>query len=68
MPECIPFEVRAIFFQQMIRSDVQKNTHQAKTKVKIRRANIFEDGFYAFSKVPNLKSIVGVVFVNELGM
>lgn len=29
---------------------------------------LFEDGYQAFSKVHNLKSIVGIVFINELGM
>jgi hypothetical protein len=29
---------------------------------------LFEDGFTAFSKVSNLKHVVGVVFINEFGM
>ncbi len=29
---------------------------------------LFEDGYRAFSKVGNLKNVVGVVFLNELGM
>ena len=37
-------------------------------QVQIRRSNLFQDGYHAFSKVANLKSIVGVVFINEMGM
>ena len=29
---------------------------------------MFQDGFSAFSKVTDLKQIVGVVFISELGM
>ena len=36
--------------------------------MQIRRSNLFQDGFHAFSKVANLKSMVGVVFINDLGM
>ena len=36
--------------------------------VKVRRAYLFQDGFSAFSKVTDLKQIVGVVFISELGM
>lgn len=67
MPECIPFEVRATLFQQTVKADEQRNQHQNKVQVKVRRQMLFEDGFAAFMKVPDLKQIVGVVFVNELG-
>jgi hypothetical protein len=36
--------------------------------VRVRRTQLFEDGYKAFMKVPDLKSIVGVVFINELGV
>lgn len=29
---------------------------------------LFEDGYHAFSKVANLKHVVGVVFINQHGM
>jgi hypothetical protein len=67
MPECIPFEVRATLFQQTIKADVTKYQHQSKMHVRVRRAALFEDGFNAFMKVPDLKQIVGVAFINEHG-
>ena len=68
MPECIPFDVRATLFQQTIKNDVGKNQYVQKVQVRIRRSQLFQDGYQAFSKVGNLKSIVGVVFINEMGM
>lgn len=29
---------------------------------------IFEDGFNAFSKLNNIKNVVGVIFISELGV
>jgi len=68
MPECIPFDVRATLFTQMIKNDVQKMAHVHKTYVKVRRTMLFEDGYRAFAKVDNLKNVVGVQFLNEFGM
>jgi len=36
--------------------------------VKVRRSQLFQDGFAAFQKVSDLKQIVGVVFVSDLGV
>lgn len=52
----------------MIKSDQQKNQHVSKNHVRIRRTMLFEDGYNAFSKIPNLKSMVGVSFINEFGI
>jgi hypothetical protein len=38
-----------------------------KMQVKVRRTQLFQDGFAAFQKVSDLKHLVGVVFVSELG-
>lgn len=48
MPECIPFEVRATLFTQTIKADVQRSQHQHKVAVKVRRSQLFQDGFAAF--------------------
>jgi hypothetical protein len=55
MPECIPFEVRATLFQQTIKADLAKNQHREKLHVKVRRTQLFQDGYQAFMKVPDLK-------------
>ena len=68
MPQCIPFEVRATLFTQMVRADKDKHTVARNVYVNVRRSQLFHDGYQAFMKVANLKSIAGVVFINELGM
>jgi len=36
--------------------------------VKVRRSQLFQDGYTAFMKVADLKQIVGVIFINEHGV
>ena len=36
--------------------------------MKVRRSQLFQDGYTAFMKVADLKQIVGVVFINEHGV
>jgi hypothetical protein len=43
---------------------VAKNAFVQKSYVKIRRSMLFEDGYNSFSKVGNLKNVVGIVFIN----
>ena len=63
MPECIPFEVRALFFTKHVdveRAKARLNHHV----VGIKRNAVFEDGYRELSKISNLREHVKVVFVN----
>jgi len=48
MPQCIPFEVRALLFRQIVQGDRERMQHQPKTHVRVRRTQLFQDGFAAF--------------------
>ena len=64
MPECIPFEVRALFFTKTVDVERQRS-RQTQHVVQIKRHNIFEDGYRELSKITNLREHVKVVFVNQ---
>ena len=66
MPECIPFDVRAMFFTNRVKAD-QALQSDKKHPVKIRRSAIWEDGYHSLSKIQNLKECVYVIFLNESG-
>jgi len=67
LPFTIPFESRLAIFQDHLR--VEKEINLAITKITIRRSNLFEDGWIAFSKLGNnyLRGKLQVTFVDEFG-
>ena len=64
MPECIPFDVRALFFTKQVEVERQKS-RQISHVVQIKRSTIFDDGYRELSKISNLREHVKVVFVNQ---
>ena len=67
IPEWVPFNVRAIIFNDEITTDrmmYRGNRYRAK----INRQNIFEDGFQTLSQIDNLKWHLMITFVNEYGI
>jgi len=50
MPECIPFEIRALFFTKHV--DVERHrSRQISHVVQIKRSAIFDDGYRELSKI-----------------
>lgn len=68
IPECIPFDVRVILFQSVIAKEKHGNAAAVKTLIRVRRSALFEDGYYAFTKIPSLKGVVAVRFINDFGI
>ena len=54
MPECIPFDVRAMFFTDFVEQERQR-CKERKHVVKIKRSRLFDDGYEQLSKLANLK-------------
>lgn len=67
MPECIPFEVRALFFTMHVEADRAK-ARQVQHVVQIKRSAIFDDGYRELSKIANLREHVKVILVNQMGV
>ena len=67
MPECIPFEIRALFFTKQVEVE-RKRARETHHVVLIKRHAIFEDGYRELSKITNLREHVKVVFVNKQGI
>lgn len=67
MPECIPFDVRALFFTKHVDAERHKSRQHSHV-VCIKRHDIFADGYRELSKIQNLKEHVKVVFVNQQGI
>ena len=67
MPECIPFEIRALFFTKQVEVE-RKRARETHHVVLIKRHAIFEDGYRELSKISNLREHVKVVFVNKQGI
>jgi len=67
LPFTLPFEARLAIFQDYLK--VEKEINTSVTKILIRRASLFEDGFNAFTKLGNnfLKGKLQVTFVDEFG-
>ena len=67
LPFTIPFEARLAIFHEFLQ--FEKQYQATVTKILIRRTNLFEDGFNAFSKLNNvhLKGKLAVTFVDEFG-
>ena len=61
MPECIPFDIRAMFFTDFIERERQLHKER-KHVVKIKRSRLFDDGYKQLSALPNLKEQIKVVF------
>ena len=67
MPECIPFDVRALFFTKYVNVE-RIRSREINHVVLIKRHMIFEDGYRELSKISNLREHVKVVFVNQMGI
>ena len=67
LPFTLPFEARLAIFQDYLK--VEKEINTSVSKILIRRASLFEDGFNAFTKLGNnfLKGKLAVTFVDEFG-
>lgn len=50
MPECIPFDVRAMFFTNRVKGDKELQS-KIRHPVKIRRNMVWEDGFSKLCKI-----------------
>jgi len=50
MPECIPFDVRALFFTKHVESEREKS-RQVHHVVQIKRNAVFEDGYRELSRI-----------------
>jgi hypothetical protein len=66
VPELVPFNVRALIFNDYITNE--RYQHKAnRYRLKINRDNIFEDGFHTLSQIDDLRGTLVVTFVNQLG-
>jgi ubiquitin-protein ligase E3 C len=67
IPECVPFRIRAMIFNNYVSNE--RHQHKGnRSRVRINRQDIFEDGFQAISQVGDLRGSLMITFVNEYGI
>merc|ERR1719461_2117729 len=76
IPFVVPFETRVAVFYEYIRRDKEHEQNMGNAqfgrgrgvKAQIRRKNLFEDGYQAFTKMDNPKGRVRIEFINDQGL
>ncbi|CAG8571321.1 4594_t:CDS:10, partial [Scutellospora calospora] len=70
IPFVIPFDERVRIFRQFVRNDRESYAmFEPRTRVTIRRNQIFEDGFTNLNAMgPKLKNSVAIQFIDEFGI